>query len=169
MGINHINVDVSNRFFPDVNKSILEYEFNGNEYDMVCSFQCLEHNPLQELDILIPHMMKFTRKYFYISVPYDGSYFSLNLKIRLPKINISKSFTLVPNWLVNPKINEQKLLDRIKTNSEDKYSPHWWEVGQKDLSRRQFLLKLENYGLTAIDVFHNKEFPNHLFYLLVKC
>ena len=41
MGINHINVDVSNRFFPDVNKSILEYEFNGNEYDMVWSFQCL--------------------------------------------------------------------------------------------------------------------------------
>ena len=104
-----------------------------------------------------------------MSVLYGGSYFSLNLKIRLSKLQISKSFTLVPNWLLNPKINEQRLLNRIRINPSVKYSPHWWEVGQKDLSRRQFLLKLENYGLTAINIFENKEFPNHLFYLLVKC
>ena len=58
LGISHTSVDVSERFSPDHVSSILEFPFEGQKYDLVCSFQCLEHNPLEQLDDLIAHMAK---------------------------------------------------------------------------------------------------------------
>ena len=90
MGINHIDVDVNDRFFPDYKSEIIEYPFEGKQYDMVCTFQCLEHNRLDEIDDLILHMLKFTKKYFYLSVPYRGGFMSFTMNIKLPKFNFTK-------------------------------------------------------------------------------
>ena len=57
LGISHTSVDVSERFRPDHVSSILDFPFRDRKYDLVCSFQCLEHNPIEELDGLIAHMV----------------------------------------------------------------------------------------------------------------
>lgn len=74
LGIRHVSVDRSDRFFPDHVASIADFPFEGETYDLVCSFQCLEHNPSDELDRLVDHMLRFTRRYFYVSLPYSGAW-----------------------------------------------------------------------------------------------
>ncbi len=64
MGIEYIDVSLSENMFPDIYSSITDYEYVGKQYDMVCSFQCLEHNPFVDLDTLVSHMLKFSKKYF---------------------------------------------------------------------------------------------------------
>jgi len=168
MGIEHYDVDVNNRFFPDFNSSIMDFDFKGNQYDLVCSFQCLEHNPFEDLDKLIPHMMKFSKKYFFISVPYKGKFMSLSLNINLPKLNFSKQLLWVPNWFLSPAIDEKKIRKQAKKHPEKFHDYHWWEVGMRGLSRNSFINKMENYGLRSIDTFHNPLMPYHLFCLFEK-
>jgi len=168
MGVDHIDVDVSDKFFPDVNATIMDYDFKDKQYDLVCSFQCLEHNPFGDLDKLIPHMMQFSKKYFYISVPYKGNYMSLYLNIRLPKFTFSKQLSWIPNWFVNSAINEKKIRNQAKKQPEKFHDYHWWEVGMKGLSRKSFIKKMENYGLKSIQTFHNSLMPYHLFCLFEK-
>ena len=168
MGIEHIDVDVLDRFFPDETSSISDYPFKGKRYDMVCSFQCLEHNPFEDLDTLIPHMLKFSKKYLYISVPYRGYNISCFLNIKLPKICFTKHLSIVPNWATYYKVNLQKIHEDVKKHPERFHHHHWWEVGMKGLPRNAFVKKIEGYGLKRISVFHNPFMPFHLFCLFEK-
>ena len=70
LGLSHTAVDVSDQFRPDHVSSILDFPFEERKFDLVCSFQCLEHNPLEHLDGLIAHMVQFTNRYLYVSLPY---------------------------------------------------------------------------------------------------
>ena len=99
LGISHTSVDISDRFSPDHVSSILDFPFRDQKFDLVCSFQCLEHNPLEQLDDLIAHMVLFTNKYLYVSLPYAGSWFSFSLSLRIPKFHISTNEFSLPTWL----------------------------------------------------------------------
>ena len=67
-GVKYFSVDISDDFFPDIQSSIIDYAFEGKTHDLVCSFQCLEHNPWQETQALITHMAKFTTNtYIFLS------------------------------------------------------------------------------------------------------
>jgi hypothetical protein len=168
MGINHIDVDVNDRFFPDYKSEIMEYPFEGKQYDMVCTFQCLEHNPFDDIDELILHMLKFTKRYFYLSVPYRGGWMSFTMNIKLPKINFTKEIVLAPNWFVYPKINESKIKERVSKNPEQFHDPHWWEVGMSGLKKNDFIRKVEKLGVSLIESKHNPLFPYHYFMLFEK-
>ena len=50
----------------------------------------------------------------------------------------------------------------------DKYNPHWWEVGDKKLSKVDFNKIINSLGLKINKTFHNEFFPYRLFYLLEK-
>ncbi|MDR0701112.1 MAG: class I SAM-dependent methyltransferase [Azoarcus sp.] len=94
-GIEYKSIDISDRFFPDVQSSIADYPFDGKTYDLVCSFECLEHNPWNETVELLAHMIRFTHRYLYLSVPYSGGWFSFSFSLRLPKIHVSISSRIV--------------------------------------------------------------------------
>ena len=132
---------------------------------MVCSFQVLEHNPFDRLDDLIIHMTNFTKKYVYISLPYNGGWFSFSLSIRLPKFNISsiKSFTV--DYFGGRKINTEPFYSRPL---ERFHSPHWWEVGRPGTGKKAVISKFESHGLRLLDSFHNELYPHHLFLLFEK-
>lgn len=168
VGIEHYDVDVSDKFFTDFNSSIMDFDFKGSQYDLVCSFQCLEHNPFEDLDKLIPHMMKFSKKYFYVSVPYRGKFVSFHMNIRLPKLTFFKQLIWAPNWFVSSAIDEKKIRKQVEKFPEKFHDYHWWEVGMKGLSRNSFINKMEDYGLKSIDNFHNPLMPYHLFCLFEK-
>lgn len=164
-GIKHQSVDISDRFFPDVQSSIQDYPFNGKTYDLVASFQCLEHNPWDEAVSIIEHMVRFSHKYLYLSVPYNGAWLSFSFSLRLPKVNLQGSFTRVCDGLGGGRIDVRSLQERPP---ERKHSGHWWEVGRPGLSRRKFIGIVERMGVKLVHSHHNSLLPMHLFLLFEK-
>ena len=55
-----------------------------------------------------------------------------------------------------------------KSSKWYKYNPHWWEVGDKNLSKKDFSNLIKSVDLKIVKSFHNELFPYHLFYLLEK-
>jgi len=164
-GIDYRSVDISDRFFPDVVSSISDYPFDGTQYDLVSSFQCLEHNSWEEVPDLIRHMVRFSRRYVYLSVPYSGGWFSLSLSIRLPKIHWEKTWCRVFDGGGARSIDT----DVIKARPpEHQRAAHWWEVGRPGLTRRQMMKVVRSHGLELMSSYHNPLFPHHMFLLLKK-
>jgi hypothetical protein len=161
-GIDYLSVDISNQFFPDVVSSIADYRFTGQTYDLVCSFQCLEHNPLEDLDSLLRHMVQFTRKYFYVSVPYSGAWLSLAVSIRLPKFFWRRVFCSTSDTLGARAIDTAPLQRRPP---ESRHAAHWWEAGRRNLPKRELMRRFERVGLRLVESKHNPLFPHHLFLL----
>jgi hypothetical protein len=164
-GIEYKSIDISDRFFPDVQSSIVDYPFDGRTYDLVCSFQCLEHNPWNEAVDLLKHMAQFSNKYLYLSVPYSGGWFSFSFSLRLPKLHWQKSFYTVIDGLGGGSIDVKALEARPP---ERKHAGHWWEVGRLGLSRRKFIKEVEKNGLKLVHSQHNPHLPMHLFMLFEK-
>jgi len=164
-GIEYFSVDMSSRFFPDHVSSILDFPFEGRMYDLVCSFQCLEHNPYEDVPALIKHMSAFSRKYLHISVPYNGASFTFDITLRLPKFEFSYTFSKVLDNFGGKRIDVKPLKERPP---EKKHLAHWWEVGRPGLSKKKFVRDIEECGLTHIESKHNPLFPHHLFLLFEK-
>ncbi len=162
LGLSHTAVDVSDRFRPDHVSSILDFPFRDRKYDLVCSFQCLEHNPLEQLDDLIAHMVQFTSRYLYVSLPYAGSWFSFSFNIRIPKFHFSVRKYVVSDLVGGRRIDVRPLRSRPP---ERFHSPHWWEVGRPGTRKRTVIAKFESHGLKLVDQYHNVFYPNHVFFL----
>tara|TARA_X000000950_G_scaffold280527_1_gene375338 strand:+ start:968 stop:1645 length:678 start_codon:yes stop_codon:yes gene_type:complete len=161
-GIVHKSVDFDNKkYSPDEVATIAGYR-DKKKYDMVAAFQVLEHNPLEDLEYNLLKMKSHSKKYIYISLPYSGRWFSFSIFINLlPKISFKNNFFIVFQRFfkkIRP-INDYK--QRI-----DKYSPHWWEIGDKNFSKKKFQKLLNKIDLKLVKSYHNEFFPYHLFYLL---
>ena len=165
-GIKHYSVDFDNkRFIPDEVSTIMEFK-SDKKFDIVCAFQVLEHNPLDSIKDHLTKMKSLSKEYVFISVPYSGRWISINLEMNfLP--------TRFGRWRKNIFFTWPRLFKKARPIEqyrlrEDKYSPHWWEVGDKNLSKKDFTALIENSGLKIEKEFHNEYFPYHLFYLLKK-
>ena len=162
LGIAHTSVDISDRYRPDHVASILDFPFSGRRYDLVCSFQCLEHNPLEHLDDLISHMVQFTNRYLYVSLPYAGSYISFSLNFRVPGFHWSKNGYFVSDVVGGRRIDVRPLRSRPP---ERFHSAHWWEVGRPGTRKKTVIAKFERHGLRLVDSCHNVFYPQHVFFL----
>lgn len=162
LGLTHVSVDLQERFYPDHRATILDHPFDGRQYDMVCSFQCLEHNPPEELETLIGHMRQFTRKYLYLSVPYGGAWVTLFVSLRLPRFSWTAWKCLTADFLGGRRIDTAPFR---ALPDHRRHAPHWWEAGRPGLRRRRLVERIEAQGLRLIDSRHNPFFPHHLFLL----
>lgn len=165
LGISHTSVDVSDRFRPDYVSSILDFPFRERNYDLVCSFQCLEHNPLEQLDDLIAHMVQFTNRYLYISLPYAGSWFSFSFNFRIPKVHFAANGCFASDIVGGRKIDDRPLRSRPP---ERFHSAHWWEVGRPGTRKKTVIAQFERHGLRLVDSYHNVFYPYHIFFLFEK-
>lgn len=165
-GIEHYSVDFDDkRFIPDEVSTIMEYK-SDNKFDIVCAFQVLEHNPLESIKEHLMKMKSFSNKYVYISVPYSGRWFSLNLEMNFMPTKLGR-------LRKNIMITWPRLLKKVRPVEKyklrpDQHNPHWWEVGDKNLSKDDFKKLIEKSGLKISKSFHNEFFPYHIFYLLEK-
>lgn len=162
-GIKHKSVDFDNeRFFPDEVSTILDYN-DKKKYDVVAAFQVLEHNPIEKLESHLLKMKKLTNKYMYISLPFSGRWISFSFFFNLfPKIAFQKNVNF--NW-------ERKIFKKVRPietliKRKDKYNAHWWEIGDKNLSKNQFKKLLKKNNINIVKSFHNDYNPYHIFYLL---
>lgn len=164
-GLRHESVDVRNTYYPDHLASILDFPYRGEQYDLVCSFQCLEHNPWDEFDALVGHMLRFTRRYFYISLPYSGSWLAFSLNVRLPRFHFSLQRCFTNDRLGGRRFDERKFRN---APPEQHHRWHWFEVGRGGLTRRKLVRRLEGHGLRLLECFNNPFYPQHLFFLFEK-
>ncbi len=165
LGIQHTSVDVSNRWFPDHVSSIIEFPLTDKKYDMVCAFQVLEHNPLEQLAQLVAHMAQFTNRYIYISLPYAGSWLSFSFSFRVPKFEISMNRCFATDLIGGRKIDDRPFRSRPP---ERYHSAHWWEVGRPGTRKKTIIKRFERHALKLVDTYHNVFYPHHIFFLFEK-
>ena len=137
-----------------------------NKFDLVCAFQVLEHNPIETIKEHLTKMKSLSSKYVFISVPYSGRWFTLNLEMNFMPTKLGR-------WQKNIMVTWPRILKKVRPiekyrQREDKYNPHWWEVGDKNLSKKEFSVLIESSGLKIVKSFHNEFLPYHLIYLLKK-
>ena len=163
--IDYYSADVVDGYYgykPDYKSSIADFDSNQT-FDLVCAFQTLEHNPPETF---VPHLKKmaeYSNKYVFISLPYYGRWFSFNLSFNLPKIdkNISKTFAM-NRWF--PK---SRPIDKYR-KSDTPYSHHWFEVGDKDFTKKDITRYAKSLNLAIDRMFHSHSFPYHIFILMRK-
>ena len=164
--IKHYSVDFDNkRFIPDEVSTISDFKTN-KRYDIVCAFQVLEHNPLDTIEKHLKIMSFYSNKYVFISVPYSGRWISINFNFNFMPTRFGRwNSSLVLTW---PRFFKKKRPINEYKKRKNKYDMHWWEVGDKNLSKGDFNKMINRAGLKINKTFHNEYFPYHLFYLLEK-
>lgn len=163
-GIKHYSVDFDDKTFrPDHVSTILEFD-KDEKYDIVCAFQVLEHNPIETIGIHLDKLRSFSNKYVYVSLPFNGRWISINfffnfMPTRYGRWNRSILFTWKNFFQKRRPVKEYE-------KRKNKYSPHWWEIGDTNMSKKQFEKIANKSGLKIINQFHNKFFPYHIFFLM---
>ena len=163
-GVEHQVCDVISDYNPDFFCNFLDFT-PVEPFDLVCAFQMLEHNPLEDLPVLLKKMVKLSKKYVFISVPYNGAMFSINISFRIFGRARKLDWLFTTNLFATKKTDRKKLDERIKKYPEQRYDPHWWEVGRQELPKPKFRQLLKSCDLKITKEFHNRNFPYHLFYL----
>jgi len=162
-GMNYSSADVVDMGAkPDFLSSIKEFPSDKN-FDLVCAFQALEHNPPEEF---IPHLEKMrdiANKYVYVSLPYYGRWIVPHININLPRVN--RSFVKFFMW--DRFFPMARPIEKYR-KSETPYSHHWFEIGDKGFSKKDVAHAAKNIGLKQIKSFHSSSLPYHYFILFEK-
>ena len=145
-----------------------------NKFDLICSFQTLEHIPYIDSLKVLQEFKKAKPKYIFFSVPHHIKTFKLSLE--LPKIKKTKnSFfnKLIWRWnygfSLTLKFKFRKAKNRVyKKGVHEKfpYAIHHWELGRNKLSISHFIKDLKKLGFTIKSHFPNEEYHYHHFFLL---
>lgn len=162
-GIQCTTVDVMGTYGPDLVAPItLGLELLPA--DLVCSFQCLEHNPYEVLTELMSTLTSYAKKYVLISLPYDGGYVSWRFALRIPFLNIRKKLAFQICGLGGRAIDISKL-DQTK----NPYQHHYWEVGRRGYSVKKVVGDVERAtALKLLRRIQNSNYPHHIFLLFEK-
>ena len=166
--LKHLNlkvttVDFNKNFSPDFIDTIISFD-SKKKFDIVCAFQVLEHNPIETIKEHLIKLRNFSNKYVYISVPYSGRWISLNLEMNFMPTKLGRwRKNILITW---PRFfRKTRPIEKYKLR-KDKYNPHWWEVGDKQMTKKDFARLIQDSDLKIEKTFHNEFFPYHLFYLL---
>ena len=149
----------------DFHLSIQDFKVE-NRYDLVCAFEVLEHNPIEEFQSNILKLSELSKKYIYLSLPYSGRWISFTLNINLPKIRINLSKMLKWDRIIPQKRDVEKFYKQKKPFPY--HSNHWFELGDKNFKMKDIKKIFFDNKLNLIQTFHSQSFPMHCFFLLSK-
>lgn len=182
IGYNYLTLDAQENVHPDIKcdvRNFSTYEHLEN-FDLVASFQMLEHIPYQDYLDVLRKINLITKKYILLSVPYECRYFNLNFSFSI--INVTAD-SIIPNLikkilrrlskaihvsLVLPYINLPNRKYRKEFAEEFPFAIHFWEIGRNGLFKNKFLCDIENKGFVIKKTFHNKVHPYHFYVLAEK-
>lgn len=156
-------VDVSDVYDPDVVSEIRK-GLSLAKADMVCSFQCLEHNSYEKLGPLVEALASYSEKYVFISLPYDGAYLSTRFAFRAPFLSVRKRFSMRLCGFGGRKIDTAPF-----ESSSTPHRYHWWEVGRRGLPIKKLVADITSSGsLRLMREISNTIYPHHIFFLFRK-
>lgn len=130
-------------------------------YDLVCAFQVLEHNSFEKFPYFLNKLKSLSKKYIYISLPYEGAYMSFEILTTIPYLR--RIFSLIFQILKFHFPRPIFLRKNFKQSKKPSYF-HQFEIGGK-ISIKEIESVANNMGLKTIISEHNKYFPRHYFFL----
>lgn len=181
IGYNYFTLDTQEDVNPDIMcdvRNLNTYDYLES-FDLVASFQMLEHIPYHEYLDVLEKIKLITKKYILLSVPYKCRYFNLHFSLSIfndtgnsivPNL-ISKIFRRLGKIhvsLILPYINLPNRRYRKEFAEEFPFAVHFWEIGRNGLFKNKFLRDIESKGFSIKKTFHNKIRPYHFFVLAEK-
>ncbi|MFQ6084101.1 MAG: class I SAM-dependent methyltransferase [Candidatus Aminicenantia bacterium] len=151
-GIRIITLDINKRLKPDVVGSVLEIPFANESFDVVASYELLEHLPYEDFQKALSEIYRVSNAYAILSLPdRTGKVYKFNVEI--PKL-----------W----KIKRLITLPRLKALKHQFDGEHYWEIGKAGYSIKKIMSDIRNVGFDIRKTYRVFEWPYHRFFLLRK-
>ncbi|MCW9057755.1 MAG: class I SAM-dependent methyltransferase [Gammaproteobacteria bacterium] len=149
-GLNVDTLDISEDLNPDIVASATEMPIADNSYDLVCSFQMLEHLPIEMSLAAFKEMARVSRNTLVISLPDAEPCWPYSIYI--PRVG-QKSFHIKNPFL------------KIKKHEFD--GEHYWEINKKgyELNSIQKWLLDAAQGFELANTYRVPEIPYHRFFI----
>lgn len=130
-----VTVDFAEDLNPDIVADIKSVPLEDASFDVVCSFQMLEHIPWNEVADAVREMARIAKKYVLFSVPDNNMMRTPVVSIRVTLLNHSIGYSLTRkshNGVSNPK-------------------EHHWEIGVNGASREAIEEIINKTGMTLMN------------------
>lgn len=129
-----VTVDFADDLKPDIVSDIKNIPLKDASFDVVCSFQVLEHIPWDEVPEALREMARLSKNYVLFSVPDNEEMKEPILSIRFTLLSRSIGYTL----------------KRKRYNGVSNEKEHYWEIGVNGASNIALKEIINNSGLTLI-------------------
>jgi len=148
--INVVTVDINIDNKPDVIADIRMLPFKNNSFDVIASFEVLEHMPFEDFS---PTLLKISRlsKYLILSLP--DAYYCMRIYMMLPLLGI-----------FNMLISGTKSKDKLIKNKNIK-NTHFWEIGRGDTTLNKVIRQIQISGWGIQKTYRNFDKPYHRFFV----
>ena len=171
LGYDTSTTDIDPDYAPDYLGDIRELEI-PKKFDLVASFEMLQHLPFEDVGPLIQKLADLSEKYVFLSVPSRVHYFRFG--IALPAFLTPRRLGM--SWLYGWR---SKLVTwewprrsypppETWANRKDYWKPHYWEAGRKQYPKKRVLGVVESAGLKIVWARHNPDHPHHFFVMAKK-
>jgi SAM-dependent methyltransferase len=144
--------DFDTHLKPDVVADVRDLPFTNNSFDVVVSFEVLEHLPFKYFKKCLLELKRCSKSKIIISLPYA-------------------SFNIFGSLKFLPFVAEKFFLFRFNLLSFFKHKfkgSHYWEIGKKNYSLGRIRKKIRSAGLKIEEEFCDKQNPSHYFFVLKK-
>jgi SAM-dependent methyltransferase len=148
--IKYTGADVAGDLGADVIADVAKLPFANDEFDAVCAFEVLEHQPFENFIPALLEIKRVAHKNVIISLPHWGRHFSF--LIRLPyfkKIRWQHKFNF---WPIRHVFKGE----------------HYWEIGKSGFDLKKVKEAIKTAGLEIVNDYVAFGSPYHHFFVLKK-
>jgi FkbM family methyltransferase len=163
-GYETTTVDFKKHHNPDITGDFKEIEMH-ERYDVVCSFEMLEHMPYTEALGLLNKMASLAKDYVIVSMPYHCWGAAFRFYLKLPKIKLDIKFGGFPNIFRRGDVRLREIDDK---KPYDSVNAHYWEVGRKSYPVKRVINDINKNDLKVVKWFSPLETPHHIFFICEK-
>lgn len=150
-GYNIVTLDIEFELEPNIVGDIRKLPFGENSFDLVVSFEVLEHLPFEYLKKSLSEIKNITKKYIIFSLP-DFS--------KVYKFNVNLPIFGEINKLIPISVISKPIIPYSKV--------HFWEIGMKGYSLKKVTRCIKDTGLNILKTYRVPENPYHRFFILRK-
>jgi ubiquinone/menaquinone biosynthesis C-methylase UbiE len=151
-GVRVTTLDLDAKLKPSVCGSVIDLPFTGNCFDTISCCEVLEHLPHDIVPHALAELARVAAKQVVLSVPDVSPYFQW--KYDLPFLGQSYGLRSLHFW----PWGKQHTFD----------GEHYWELGKKGYSLRDFISALQSAGLAAYSWQRAVGNPYHRFFVATK-
>lgn len=130
-----VTVDFAEDLKPDIVSDIQSIPLENATFDLVCSFQVLEHIPWCKVPDALREMARISRQYVLFSVPDNDVMKEPVLSVRFSLLNRSIGYSLT----------------KKRYNGVSNVKEHYWEIGVNGATNASLKEIIDNSHLTLIN------------------
>ncbi len=147
--LNVTSLDLDKRLKPDVASSVLNIPFSDKRFDIVASYEVLEHLPYQSFKKALLEMSRVSRMFILISLPDVSLCYPFRLLV--PKVGCFQKLLPLPSL-------------RKRFHHFD--GQHYWEIGKEGYDLKKVEADIKKTGFKIQETFRVFEMPYHRFFKL---